>query len=295
MLALLRQELVDAGEAPVLDGAIALRQVSFRYRDGAPPAVDEVSLDIPKGASIAIVGPSGSGKSTLAALLVGLHRPSAGEIYYDGHPASQLDVRAIRNQIGMVPQHPYVFGATVRENIALGAPDAEPGQIEWAARAAGLHDAIAALPSGYDTVLADGGASLSGGQRQRLAIARAILRNPPILVLDEATSALDVVTENRVMNHLGRLGATRIIVAHRLSTIEGADLIVVLDRGRVVEMGTHRDLLARRGLYAELAGLRHRRGERGGSLDGHDAISSGARSPSSAWSRCPPPRRRRPA
>jgi ATP-binding cassette, subfamily B, bacterial len=253
------REQDEGAAAPVLNGAIAIRQLSYRYRDDAAPAVDEISLDIPKGATVAIVGPSGSGKSTLAALLVGLHRPTDGEIYYDGNPVSQLDVRAVRSQIGMVPQNPAIFAGTVRENIALCAPDAEPGQIEWAARAAGLHDAIASLPNGYDTLLTDGGASLSGGERQRLAIARAILRNPTILVLDEATSALDVVTEDRIMNHLARLGATRIIVAHRLSTIVDADLIVVLDRGRVVEMGDHRDLMARRGLYATLAGGRNQR------------------------------------
>ena len=251
---------VDAAApaAPRLEGGIAVRELGFSYSPNGPPAVAEVSLDIPPGSSIAIVGPSGSGKSTLANLLVGLHRPGAGEIYYDGHPLSGLDVRTVRRQIGVVPQNPFVFGGTVRDNIALASPEADLPRVEWAARVACLHETIAAMPMGYDTVIADSGASLSGGERQRLAIARAVLGGHSILMLDEATSALDAVTENRMMNHLGQLGATRIIVAHRLSTVIDADLIVVMHRGRVVETGTHRQLLARGGLYSALVGGRRR-------------------------------------
>jgi ATP-binding cassette, subfamily B, bacterial len=249
---------VDGGApaAPRLEGGIAVRELSFSYGPSSPPAVAEVSLDIPPGSSIAIVGPSGSGKSTLANLLVGLHRPGAGEIYFDNQPLSQLDVRTVRRQIGVVPQSPFVFGGTVRDNIALAAPDADLARVEWAARVACLHDTITAMPMGYDTVIADSGASLSGGERQRLAIARAVMGGHSILMLDEATSALDAVTENRLINHLGQLGATRIIVAHRLSTVIDADLIVVMHRGRVVETGTHRQLLAQGGLYSALVGAR---------------------------------------
>jgi ABC-type bacteriocin/lantibiotic exporter with double-glycine peptidase domain len=260
VLATPREQDGAAVTAHSLDGAVAARQISFRYHEGAPLAVAGVSVDIAQGASIALVGPSGSGKSTLANLLVGLCRPTDGELYYDGRPLSQLDLRSVRRQIGVVPQSPFVFGASVRDNIALGAPDADLGQIEWAARTACIHESILAMPMGYDTILADGGVSLSGGQRQRLAIARAILSCPTILMLDEATSALDALTENRIMNHLGQLGATRIIVGHRLSTIVDADLILVMDQGRVVEAGTHRELLGRRGLYTSLVGGWQRRG-----------------------------------
>jgi ATP-binding cassette, subfamily B, bacterial len=250
------------GGAHSLEGAIAVRDLSFAYQEGGTPAVADVSLDIPAGSSIAIVGPSGSGKTTLAGLLVGLHRPTSGEVYFDGRPLADLDLAAVRRQIGAVPQNAYLFASTVRENIALGAPEAALSEIAWAARAACIHDAIEAMPMGYDTAVADGGAPLSGGERQRIAIARAILRGPSILMLDEATSALDAVTESRVMNHLGRLGATRIVVAHRLSTIVDADLIVVMDRGRVVEAGTHGELLALGGLYAALVGGRGADAER---------------------------------
>ena len=248
----------EAPAAPRLEGGIQVRDLAFSYSANVPPAVVDVSLDIPPGSSIAIVGPSGSGKSTLANLLVGLHRPGGGEVFFDGQPLSRLDVRTVRRQIGVVPQNPFVFGGTVRDNIALAAPDADLARVEWAARVACLHETIAAMPMGYDTVIADSGASLSGGERQRLAIARAVLGGHSILMLDEATSALDAVTENRMMNHLGQLGATRIIVAHRLSTVIDADLIVVMNRGRVVETGTHRQLLARGGLYSALVGGRRR-------------------------------------
>jgi ABC-type bacteriocin/lantibiotic exporter with double-glycine peptidase domain len=254
-----REQAEPGAPAHPLEGAIAVRDLSFRYQEGAPLAVADVSLDIPRGGSVAIVGPTGSGKSTLASLLVGLYRPSEGEVFYDGRPLSGLDLASVRRQIGVVPQNPYVFGATVRENIALCAPDSDGGQIEWAARAACIHETIEELPMGYDTVIADGGASLSSGQRQRIAIARAVLSGPPILMLDEATTALDPMTENRVMNNLDRMGATRIVVAHRLATIVDADLIVVMDQGRVVECGRHGDLLAQGGLYAALIGSR--RGE----------------------------------
>jgi ATP-binding cassette, subfamily B, bacterial len=248
--------------ASSLEGAIRVRDLSFRYSDEAPLVVADVSLDIPQGAAVAIVGPSGAGKSTLAGLLVGLHEATDGEIELDGRPLSGLDLAAVRAQIGVVPQSPSLFAATVGENISLGMPGADPGRIRWAAQVACIHDAIEGLPMGYDTPLTAAGAPLSGGQRQRIAIARAVLRCPAIIVLDEATSALDAVTENRIMNHLGWLGATRILVAQRLSTIVGADLIAVMDEGHVVEMGTHQELLARHGLYAALVRGRRMVGER---------------------------------
>jgi len=256
------REQEPGAPAHVLEGGISARQLAFGYVEGAPPAIEDVSLHVQQGSTLAIVGPSGSGKSTLASLLIGLHRPSAGEIYFDGHPLSELDLRTVRRQIGAVPQGAHLFDGSVRDNIALCMPEADLGQIRWAAQVACIDDWIESLPMAYDTPVVGGGANLSGGQRQCIAIARAVLRCPLILMLDEATSELDAVTENRVINHLGRLNATRIVVAHRLSAVVDADLIVVMDGGHMVETGTHRDLLARHGLYARLVGGRRIAGDR---------------------------------
>ena len=163
-----------------------------------------------------------------------------------------MDLRLLRQQIGIVPQHPYIFGASVRENIALTAPGATIDRITQAATIACLHDDVADMPMGYDTVISDGGGTLSGGQRQRVAIARALLRNPSVMLLDEATSALDNATEAKVIERLGRLRSTRVTVAHRLSTVRNADLILVMDKGKIVERGTHPELLRLGGLYAQL-------------------------------------------
>ncbi len=243
----------DAVQAPPrLRGHVSLRDVSFKYGDQAPLVVQNVSLEIPPGAQVALVGPSGSGKSTLLNLLAGLYKPLAGDIHYDGKPLHEMDLRAVRRQIGVVPQHPFIFGGSVRENIALGAPSAPLERIAHAAKVACLHEDVSAMPMAYDTVISDGGGSLSGGQRQRVAIARAVLRDPTLMLLDEATSALDNATEARVIAGLEQLRCTRITVAHRLSTVRNADLIVVMDQGRIVEQGTHDQLVATGGLYARL-------------------------------------------
>jgi ABC-type bacteriocin/lantibiotic exporter with double-glycine peptidase domain len=204
------------------------------------------------GEKIAVVGRSGAGKSTLARLLVGLYAPESGRILYDGIDLQGLDLRSVRAQVGVVTQDARIFGTTVRANIALVDPGAPLDDVVAAARLAAIHDDIEALPLGYDTLLGDGGSTLSGGQRQRLALARALLRRPAILLLDEATADLDNVTERIVADNLARLRCTRIVIAHRLSTVIDADRIVVLESGAVAETGSHAALLNGNGIYAEL-------------------------------------------
>jgi ATP-binding cassette, subfamily B, bacterial len=227
-----------------LEGRIELERVGFRYDAAGGLVIDDVSLRVEPGEFLAVVGASGSGKSTLARLLCGLYRPLAGRVLFDGMDAAQWDPPALRSQLGMVTQDARLFAATVRDNIAMLDPEVPLDKVEAAARRACIHDEIAALPMGYDTLLPDGGASLSGGQRQRLALARALLHEPAVVVLDEATSALDTVNERRVQHELSALRCTRIVIAHRLSTIASADRIVVLDRGRVLGVGRHAQLLA---------------------------------------------------
>ena len=242
-----------AGAAPPrLTGAIELSGVSFRYGPTEPLVVRDVSLAIEPGTTVAIVGRSGSGKSTLAALLLGLHRPTEGRIAYDGYDLTELDHRLVRQQLGIVPQSPFLFAGTIRHNIALADPSIGFDRVIAAARQACIDRDVRAMPMGYETVVADGGATLSGGQRQRLALARALLHEPAVLLLDEATSALDATTERAVMENLRASRATRIVIAHRLSTIIHADRIVVMEDGRIAEIGTHAQLLARRGTYAAL-------------------------------------------
>jgi ABC-type bacteriocin/lantibiotic exporter with double-glycine peptidase domain len=244
--------------APRLAGRITLERVSFRYGPMAPLVVQDVSVDVLPGQLIAVVGRSGSGKSTLARLLMGLYPPTSGRIYYDGTDLAELEVRSVRRQLGIVPQTPYLFGQSIRANIALGDPSAPLDQVVEAGRLAQIHDEIVAMPMGYETLLLDGGASLSGGQRQRVALARALVGRPAILLLDEATSALDAVTEVKVQQGLAGLRCTRIVIAHRLSTVANADLILVLDGGALVEYGTHAQLVARGGAYAELVAAQMR-------------------------------------
>ncbi|WP_433611438.1 peptidase domain-containing ABC transporter [Prescottella agglutinans] len=237
--------------APPLRGEIALRGVGFRYDPRAPWVLRDVDLDVPAGATIALVGRSGSGKSTLARLLLGLYEPAEGSVLFDGLDAATLDAATLRSQFGVVTQDCVLFTGSIAQNIALGDPAASRERIVAAARTACIHDEIEAMPMGYETVLCDGG-GLSGGQRQRIALARALLTGPRILLLDEATSALDARTEAAVAASLERLGQTRIVIAHRLSTVRDADLILVVERGRVVERGDHPGLLAADGAYARL-------------------------------------------
>jgi ATP-binding cassette, subfamily B, bacterial len=236
-----------------LAGALRAENVSFRYSPLSPLVVRGVSLDIHPGQHVGIVGRSGSGKSTLAHLLLGLYQPTEGRICFDGQDLAGLDIRSVRRQLGIVTQHPYVFGSSIRQNIALTEPGLDLDAVQAAAQLACIHADIEAMPLGYETPLHDGGASLSGGQRQRIALARALVSRPAILLLDEATSELDTLTEEMVYGNLAAIRATTVVIAHRLSTIRNADLIIVMDEGRIVEYGIHHQLLAAGGLYAALA------------------------------------------
>jgi ATP-binding cassette subfamily B protein len=238
--------------APRLRGGIRADDVSFSYGRLTPTVVSHVSLEIQPGQHIGIVGRSGSGKSTFAHLLLGLYRPTSGRIEFDGQDLADLDADSIRRQLGIVTQRPYLFGSSIRENIALTNPGLPLEAITDAAKIACVHDDIAAMPMEYDTRLHDGGASVSGGQRQRIALARALVHRPSILLLDEATSELDTVTEQKIYTNLDVISATTIVIAHRLSTIRNADLILVMDEGRIVEAGTHEHLVLRRGTYTAL-------------------------------------------
>ena len=238
---------------------IRFRNVRMEYRAGEP-ALRDVDFFVPAGAVVALVGPSGAGKSTIVDLLARFHDPVAGAVEIDGTDIRELRLASLRRGLGVVSQDTVLFHDTVRANIAYGDDDAAPERVEAAARVAHAHDFVTELPRGYDTVVGERGTTLSGGQRQRIAIARAVLRNPPVLILDEATSALDAESERVVRGALEELleGRTVFVIAHRLSTIRNADLIVVVDGGRVAQRGTHDELMAEGGPYRRLRELQFR-------------------------------------
>ena len=242
----------DKRQHITLKGNIETTDVCFRYGHRQPEVLQHVDLSIEAGQKIAIVGPSGSGKSSLAKLLVGLYEPVQGQVLYDGVELADVERGALRRQIGVVLQEAFVFGGTIRENISLHDPAMPLERIVRAASLAAIHKEIISMPLGYDTLLSEGAGNLSGGQRQRLAIARALAHEPAVLLLDEATSDLDTLNEREIDDNLGRLECTRVVIAHRLSTVKNADRIVVLEGGRVADQGTHRELLSRSALYRNL-------------------------------------------
>ena len=251
-----KPEIADAADALAVDslrGDIRFEDVSFGYQPGRP-VLQGIDLDIKSGETVAFVGPSGAGKSTLVALLPRFYSTDSGRITIDGHDIRDLTLNSLRQQIGVVQQDVFLFGGTVRENIAYGKLDATDSAIREAATRARLDEMIANLPDGLDTVIGERGVKLSGGQKQRLSIARMFLKNPPILILDEATSALDTETERAIQESLTELsrGRTTLVIAHRLATIRNADRIVVVDDSGIAEQGRHEDLLAQPGIYNSL-------------------------------------------
>jgi ATP-binding cassette subfamily B protein len=235
-------------------GDVRFEGVSFRYDADAPWTLDGVDLEVPAGTRTAIVGETGAGKTTLGYLAARLYEPERGRVTIDGVDVRDTSFESLAATVGVVSQETYLFHASVRDNLRFARPDAADDEVERAARAARIHELIASLPDGYDTVVGERGYRFSGGEKQRIAIARTILRNPPVLVLDEATSALDTRTEQAVQQALDELaeGRTTIAIAHRLSTVRDADQIVVIDGGRIAERGTHDELIAARGRYADL-------------------------------------------
>ena len=249
----------DAKALPKVKGDVRFNDVSFAYNENEE-VLSHVSFEVKPGEMIAFVGPSGAGKSTVASLLPRFYDATNGSITIDGQDIRKVKLDSLREQVGIVPQETVLFNGSVYDNILYGRLDATREEVEAAAKAANAHDFIMQLPNGYETMLGDRGMNISGGQRQRISIARAILKNPQILILDEATSALDTESERVVQEAQDRLmvGRTSFVIAHRLSTIKNADKIMVLEKGQLIEQGNHDELMAMDGLYAHLYKIQYR-------------------------------------
>jgi ATP-binding cassette subfamily B multidrug efflux pump len=245
-------EVKAAASSGPIRGEIEFRGLNFGYN--GVPVLHDINLRIPAGSSLAIVGPTGSGKTTLVSLIPRIYDAAPGTVRIDGKPVREFSLEPLRRQIGFVPQETFLFSETVRENIAFGEADATEEQIGSAAEAANIAQDIEEFPEKYRTLVGERGITLSGGQKQRTAIARAIIRNPRILILDDALSSVDTHTEDKILNHLREVmrGRTTIFISHRVSTVRNADMIAVLHAGRIVELGTHDELLARNGYYSDL-------------------------------------------
>ena len=248
------QDKPDALTLPKVSGRVTFDNVTFKYPGGGEPVLSEVSFTVEPGQCVALLGATGSGKTTIINLLPRFYDPSSGSIMIDGLDLRSVTLDSLRSQIGIVLQETTLFSSTIRENIAFGRPSATLAEVQAAARAAAADDFIDAMPAGYDTPVGERGSTLSGGQKQRIAIARALLLNPHLLILDDATSSVDLQTESRIQAALDRLmrGRTSFVIAQRISTVINADLILVLDRGKIVASGRHLDLLENNGLYAEI-------------------------------------------
>ncbi|GAA1886285.1 hypothetical protein GCM10009736_62900 [Actinomadura bangladeshensis] len=266
-------DIMDTPSAPTgrvqlpggLHGRIEVRDAYFGCHPSRP-VLHDITLRIEPGQRVAIVGPTGSGKTTLGRLLLGLFEPTDGQISYDGVPLELLDRRRLRRQMGIVTQQPFLFEGTIADNITAGKDHCTTEQIQAAVRVAALAEDIAAMPMGLHTTVGEAGSQVSGGQRQRIALARAVVHQPSVLLLDEPTSSLDARTEAMIQAGLTALGCTQVVIAHRLSTIRDADLIVVIDRGSIVEQGTHDSLVSRGGRYARL--VREQQDQRNPAISG---------------------------